>query len=108
MTKKGKFERGVSGNPAGRPKFSRNWRTLIGEALEETVTIKEDGKARRVKFSELVMKSFIKQFLNGNPAYIEFLLGGFTKVDPAKETFILRMGKDLNKARDPDLGDKIS
>jgi len=60
MNKKRRFKKGSSGNPAGRPVKSRNWRTLIAEALQETITIKEKGKAKRVTIAELVMKSFIK------------------------------------------------
>ena len=100
MAKGKKFKKGVSGNPAGRPKASQNWRTLIGEGLQETIAIKENGKIKKVTLTELVIKSLIKQCLNGNPASIEFLLNGFTNGNQVEEKFVLNMGKDLKNLED--------
>ena len=43
-----RFKPGQSGNPKGRPKGSKNLRTLFAEELRRSVTLKENGKTRRV------------------------------------------------------------
>ncbi len=44
--KQARFKPGQSGNPRGRPKQTRNLGTLIEEALNETVTIREGNRTR--------------------------------------------------------------
>ena len=60
------FKKGQSGNPRGRPKGSRNVRTIINEMLNRTVTIKENGRARRVKFLEAFVHQLAVKALNGS------------------------------------------
>jgi DNA-directed RNA polymerase subunit F len=52
------FKPGESGNPKGRRKGSKNLSTQIAEALAETVTIKVDGRSRRVS---KLQASFMQQ-----------------------------------------------
>ena len=42
-----KFKKGQSGNPAGRPRGSRNLKSLINRELNSTITIEQAGKKRR-------------------------------------------------------------
>jgi len=43
------FPKGKSGNPAGRPKGSKNFSTIIMEAASDHVTATVDGKKRRFR-----------------------------------------------------------
>jgi Family of unknown function (DUF5681) len=43
----GQFKPGTSGNNKGRPKGSRNAKTIVDEVMNSPVTIRENGKARR-------------------------------------------------------------
>jgi hypothetical protein len=42
------FKRGRSGNPKGRPKGSRKLATDLAAELGERITIREDGRSRRI------------------------------------------------------------
>lgn len=43
-----RFQPGKSGNPAGRPRGSKNLATLVRRAMYEKVTITENGRRRTV------------------------------------------------------------
>ena len=60
------FKKGQSGNPRGRPKGSKNARTIVNETLNRTVTIKENGRTRRVKFLEAFVHQLAAKALNGS------------------------------------------
>ena len=63
--KKNKFKKGRSGNPNGRPNGGKNVRTIVMETLNRTVTIKENGRTRRVKFLEAFVHQLAVKALNG-------------------------------------------
>ena len=61
-----RFKAGTSGNPKGRPKGSKNIKTLITEALLASIPIQEGEKARRVSRLEGVVLCQLQSALKGN------------------------------------------
>jgi hypothetical protein len=43
-----RFKKGVSGNPEGRRKGTKNFATIFVKAMAKTVVITENGKRRRI------------------------------------------------------------
>jgi hypothetical protein len=60
------FKSGESGNPNGRPKKSRNLKTIIRNALTANVTVREGEKKRSVSKLEGIVLRQLESALKGN------------------------------------------
>lgn len=72
--KKHQFKPGQSGNPKGRPKGARSFKTALSKELETMLEIKEAGKAKKVSKLEAVVKRLVTDALNGNAKALTELL----------------------------------
>ena len=70
-----RFRKGQSGNPRGRPKGSKNFSTLLSEALNEPVVITEDGRRRKISQRELGMRQLANKFAMAEAQATKMLLG---------------------------------
>ena len=64
--KANQFKKGKSGNPKGRPKGSLNLATDLTFELREQITVREDGRARRVSKQQALLKSLVAKALQGD------------------------------------------
>ena len=73
------FRKGQSGNPKGRPKGSKNFVTLVHEALDQPIVVREDGRSRKVSARAAIAKRLVHGGLAGNPRSIDqlFEIPGF-------------------------------
>ena len=65
--KSGQFKRGRSGNPKGRPKGSLKLATDLAAELNEQITVREDGKPRRVSKQRALIKSLMAKAFDSRP-----------------------------------------
>lgn len=63
--KDGRFEPGQSGNPSGRPKGSRNLKTIVDVVLNEKVEVIENSKRRKVTKLELIVRQVVNKAAAG-------------------------------------------
>ena len=63
---KSQFKKGTSGNPRGRPKHSKNMKTIIREALTAPVTVREGERTRRVPKIEGIVLRQVEAALKGD------------------------------------------
>ena len=61
-----RFRPGQSGNPAGRPRATRNLTTILDDELKKPVTVREGGRARRVPKRQALVASLINKALQGD------------------------------------------
>ncbi len=69
-----RFRKGVSGNPKGRPKGTRNLTTVIHAALSERVTVTENGRRRRISKLEAAVKQLVNRAAVGEARATQLLL----------------------------------
>ena len=63
--KHSQFKKGKSGNPRGRPKGSKNLTTLIKRELDSRITVEQNGKKRKIRRKEALVKSLVNDALRG-------------------------------------------
>ena len=70
-----RFKAGRSGNPKGRPKGSLNLATDLAAELGEPITVREDGRPRRISKQRALIKSLMAKALQGDARASAALLG---------------------------------
>jgi hypothetical protein len=74
------FKRGKSGNPKGRPKGSLNLATDLTAELGEQITVREDGRQRKVSKQRALIKSLMAKALQGDVRATAALLALYARV----------------------------
>lgn len=76
------FQKGESGNPAGRPKKSKSPPTkmltvkqALVDALVSPVTITENGKKKEITSLEALVRSSVMRGIQGDKALAKFIMG---------------------------------
>ena len=70
----GRFKPGTSGNPKGRPKGARNFVTLLQQELQQTITVNENGKKKKITRQQAMVKRVVTNALNGDARAILLLI----------------------------------
>jgi hypothetical protein len=95
-----RFQKGQSGNPRGRPKkCSKNFATAFSETLNETVSITENGRRRKITKLEALAKQVINGAVKGEPNATQTLLRLMGYIDRQRkmnpqQPIIRRFGAD--------------
>jgi Family of unknown function (DUF5681) len=69
-----KFVRGQIGNPKGRPKGSKNFKTLLQAELMTPLPIVENGKRKKITKQGAVVKQLVNKAAAGDPRTMVALL----------------------------------
>jgi len=78
--KHSRFKPGRSGNPRGRPRRrSTQLSDLIRAELDQTLTLKEGGRERRVTKREAIVKQLVALAIKGNTKPLQLILAHLEK-----------------------------
>jgi Family of unknown function (DUF5681) len=69
-----RFKPGQSGNPKGRPRQSRNLRTIVKQVLSEDMQIREGGRLRRMSAGEALVRTILARAFKGDPKALASLI----------------------------------
>ena len=84
-----RFKKGQSGNPKGRPKGSRNFKTDVKATLEAPVQLKEKGRVKTVSTQRAALLRLREKALSGNARALDRLIElarAYNDEDPAEAT----------------------
>jgi hypothetical protein len=79
------FRKGRSGNPSGRPRGTKNLRTIVKRELNSPIQIREDGKPRTIRRNEAIVKGMVADALQGKDRPRERLLDYAERIEQAEE-----------------------
>jgi Family of unknown function (DUF5681) len=85
--KSGQFKKGQSGNPRGRPRHSGRFTDRMLEALNEKVTINENGCKRKITKWDALAKQIANKAASGDIRSIKLvvdIVGGIVEAEPIK------------------------
>ena len=75
-----RFKPGVSGNPRGRSKGTKNLKTDLMEELGEKILVREGGQAQKVSKQRAVVKTLVARTLKGDARAANLLLSVMMRV----------------------------
>ena len=64
--KSSQFKPGQTGNPKGRPKNVRNFKTDLRDELSELITVRENGQERRITKLRALVKALVAAAIKGD------------------------------------------
>lgn len=79
------FQPGLSGNPKGRPKGTKNLKTDIKEELAELILIKEGGRPFKVSKQRAMLKSLAAKAIKGDVRAANALFNMIFRFDSGEE-----------------------
>lgn len=72
--KRTQFSKGQSGNPAGRPKGTKNLKTDLIEELQERILVREAGGERQLSKQRALLKSITAKAIKGDTRAANLIL----------------------------------
>ena len=81
-----RFQRGRSGNPHGRPKGAQNLATMLSEALNEMVTVAENGRRRKISKRRAIITQLVNRSAQADLKATQILLAVMQDVERRSET----------------------
>jgi hypothetical protein len=87
------FQKGVSGNPTGRPKKAADFHSIFLKESESLMTIIDNGQRRRISKLEGIAKQLHNKALTGNPSALRMYIALY----PQLREMAALQSKDLER-----------
>jgi hypothetical protein len=76
-----RFQSGQSGNPNGRPAGKKNLLSVLSDALQEPVTVVENGRRKRITKLKAIGTQLVNRAASGDPKATALLLSLSREID---------------------------
>lgn len=80
-----RFRTGISGNPKGRPRGSRNLKTILEEVLQEKIVVGEKGGRKVVTKFDAVIHQLVNKAIDGDIVASRLLLNLTSSIETKSE-----------------------
>ena len=77
-----RWQKGQTGNPHGRPKKDESFRGIAERELKKEVSLKENGRIRRVSLKVAIVKRCLADAAQGKIRNLEFILKVLNQSSP--------------------------
>lgn len=78
-----RFQKGVSGNPRGRKRGTKNFATLFMKAMTKSVTITENGRRRRISKLDAAVTQLANDAARGDKKAMQLAFALLQVLEPA-------------------------
>ena len=93
------FQKGISGNPRGRPKGSRTVGALLQDILGQKIAVTENGRTRRLPALEVILRRLANDAMRSEPRALKLLLALYDRYGESPEAD-LRLNEILAEDRE--------
>jgi hypothetical protein len=76
-----RFQKGRSGNPAGRPRGKKNLTTLLSDALDHKIIVVENGRRKRISKREAIVTQLVNKSASADLKATQILLAMLRDVE---------------------------
>jgi len=81
-----RFQKGRSGNPAGRPRGKKNLATLLSDALDQKIIVVENGRRKKISKREAIVTQLVNKSASADLKATQIVLAMLrdveTRADP--------------------------
>jgi len=76
-----RFQKGKSGNPAGRPRGQKNLATLLSDAFDQKISVVENGQRKRISKREAIVTQLVNKSASADLKATQILLAMLRDVE---------------------------
>ncbi len=98
-----RFQKGVSGNPSGRPRGSRSLAKIVEQELAEKITVKQGRRRRTITKREALGRDLVARAIAGDPRAVDRVI----QLSEIAEENAIAEAEQKNSENGPTLGEVI-
>ena len=87
-----RFQKGRSGNPAGRPRGNKNLATLLSDALDQKIIVVESGRRKKISKREAIVTQLVNKSASADLKAAQIVLAMLRDVETRADSGCADLG----------------
>ena len=87
-----RFQKGRSGNPAGRPRGKKNLATLLSDALDQKIIVVESGRRKKISKREAIVTQLVNKSASADLKATQIVLAMLRDVETRADSGCADLG----------------